>query len=114
MKFLPLGVLALCGVAGLAAAAQSAKTQTFAGSITDSECATANHSLMRMGDTDAECVQMCVDAHGATYLLTDGKTSYQLSDQKTPAPFAGKKVTVTGTLEEKTHTITVTSIVAAR
>ncbi|MGC4082475.1 MAG: hypothetical protein QM736_10300 [Vicinamibacterales bacterium] len=25
---------------------------TFTGTITDSECATANHALMKMGDTD--------------------------------------------------------------
>lgn len=106
-------VVVLFSVATLAAA-QAGRAQTFTGTITDSECATANHSLMRMGDTDAECVQMCVDAHGATYLLFDGKTSYQLSDQKAPAAFAGKKVTVSGTLDEKSHTITVTSIVAAK
>lgn len=88
-------------------------TQTFTGTITDNECADANHGLMRMGDTDPECVQACIDDHGATYLLYDGKVSYQLSDQKAPVPFAGKKVTVTGTLEQKTKTIRVQSIVAA-
>ena len=43
-----------------------------------------------------------------------GKVSYQLSDQKAPVSFAGKKVTVTGTLEQKTKTIRVQSIVAAQ
>lgn len=113
MKFLPISACIVC-CAAAGAAAQSDRTQTFTGTITDSECATANHSLMRMGDTDAECVQMCVDAHGATYLLFDGKTAFQLSDQKTPAAFAGKKVSVTGTLDEKTHTITVKTIAASR
>ncbi|MEQ1913059.1 MAG: DUF5818 domain-containing protein, partial [Vicinamibacterales bacterium] len=63
---------------------------------------------------DAECAQACVDAHGALYLLYDGKVSYQLSDQKAPAAFAGKKVTVTGTLDQKTKTISVQSIVGAK
>ena len=96
----------------VAALAAGQGTQTFTGTVTDSECADANHALMRMGDTDPECVQACVDSHGATYLLYDGKVSYQLSDQKAPAAFAGKKVTVTGTLEQKT--IRVQSIVAAK
>lgn len=104
----------LVGLLAFAILAQSTGTQTFTGTITDSECADANHGLMRMGDTDPECVQACIDDHGATYLLYDGKVSYQLSDQKAPAAFAGKKVTVTGTFEQKTKTISVQSIVAAK
>ena len=94
--------------------ASSARGTTFAGVITDSECADANHARMRMGDTDAECVKACVDAHGAAFVLFDGKTTYALSDQKTPAALAARKVIVTGTLDEKTRTITVDSIVAAK
>ncbi len=109
----PFTLSLLLGALAVSARAQSTP-RTFTGTITDSECATANHSLMRMGDTDAECVRACVDAHGATYLLFDGTTSYQLSDQKTPASFAGATVIVSGTLDETTHTIAVTSIAAAR
>lgn len=109
MKSFTLG-----GLLVFAVLAQSAGTQTFTGTITDNECADTNHGLMRMGDTDPECVQACIDDHGATYLLYDGKVSYQLSDQKAPVAFAGKKVTVTGTLEPKTKTISVQSIVAAK
>ena len=46
--------------------------QTFTGTITDSECAEADHSQMRMGSTDAECTIACVIAHGAKYVLFDG------------------------------------------
>lgn len=88
--------------------------QTFTGTITDSECADANHGRMRMGDTDAECAKACVEAHGATYVLYTGTAAYDLTDQKTPVSFAGKKVTVTGTLDAKTKTIRVDSIVAAK
>ena len=82
----------------------------FTGTITDNMCPAADHSRMRMGSTDAECTLACVSAHGATYVLYDGKDTYALSDQQTPEKFAGKKVTVTGTLDAKTKTIKVDSI----
>jgi hypothetical protein len=92
-----------------------AADQRFTGSITDEMCAnTAGHSGMRMGPTDAECAMACVDAHGAMYVLYDGKNVYTLSDQRTPAKFAGQKVRVVGTLDSKTKTIRVKSISAAR
>lgn len=69
---------------------------------------------MRMGPTDAECTVACVNAHGASYVLYDGKQAYILSDQKTPEKFAGKKVTVTGTLDAKSKTIRVDSIAPAK
>jgi len=84
--------------------------QTLAGIITDSECGTADHSQMRMGPTDAECVEACIGEHGASYVLYDGKNVYALSDQKTAAKFAAKKVRVTGTLDAKLKTIHVDSI----
>ena len=77
-------------------------------------CATGNHSQMKMGPTDAECTIACVDAHGAAYVLYDGTNGYMLSDQKSPEKLAGKKVTVTGTLNTTTRTIQVESIVAAK
>ncbi|MGA2771148.1 MAG: hypothetical protein ABSG26_10070 [Bryobacteraceae bacterium] len=86
--------------------------QTFTGVITDSMCANADHKAMNMG-ADAKCVTECVKA-GAKYVLYDGKEAYTLSDQKTPEKFAAKKVTVTGTLDEKTKTIQVDSIAAAK
>ena len=98
-------------IATLAAAPGRRK---FTGAFTDSMCATADHSRMRMGPTDAECTVACVEAHGALYVLYDGKEVYTLSDQKTPEKFAGRKVTVTGTLDAKTKTIQVDSITAAK
>jgi len=89
--------------------------KVFTGTITDEMCATkAGHAQMRMGPTDAECTIACVDAHGARYVLYDGKTAYILSDQKTPATLAGQRVKVTGTLDAKTHTIQVASMSAAK
>ena len=86
--------------------------QTFTGVITDDMCANADHKAMNMG-ADAKCVAECAKA-GAKYVLYDGKDAYKLSDQKTPEKFAAKKVTVTGTLDEKTKTIQVDSIAAAK
>ncbi len=69
---------------------------------------------MQMGSNDAECTIACVQIHDASYVLFDGKEVYTLSDQKTPEKFAGKKVTVKGTLNAKTKTIQVDSIAAAK
>jgi hypothetical protein len=88
--------------------------RTFTGTITDAMCEKANHAAMRMGPTDAECAKACAEEHDAAYVLFDGKTVYQLSDQKTPPRFAGKKVTVVGSLDDKTKTIHVESIAAAK
>jgi len=96
----------------LAASAQNPRT--FTGIVTDSMCDRGDHSQMRMGANDAECTIACVQAHDASYVLYDGKQSYTLSDQKTPEKFAGKKVTVVGTLDAKTKTIHVDSIAAAK
>jgi len=103
--------LGLLLIAALAAAPASRK---FTGIITDSMCAEADHSRMRMGPTDAECTVACISEHGALYVLYDGKEVYTLSDQTTPEKFAAKKVTVTGTLDAKTRTIQVESITAAK
>jgi hypothetical protein len=108
MKPLILSVLA---IAMLAAAPGK---QKFTGILTDSMCAQADHSRMRMGPTGAECTVACVQAHGALYVLYDGMEVYTLSDQQTPEKLAGKKVTVTGTLDAKTRTIQVDSIRAAK
>ena len=86
----------------------------FTGTITDSMCPDGDHSRMRMGPTDAECVLACIDVHGATFVLYDGKNTYMLNNQKMPEKFAGQKVAVTGTLDAKTNTITVDSIAAAK
>ncbi len=109
MKHLLVGLLAV------AALSAGQGKQTFTGTITDDMCANkAGHSQMRMGPTDAECTTACVSAHGAMYVLYDGKDVYTLSDQRTPEKFAAQKVTVVGTLDVKTKTIQVDSIRAAK
>ena len=99
--------IVLCAVASLSGAAAP---ETFSGVITDSECDAGNHTRMRMGPTDAECTKACIDAHGASYVLHDGTRTYGLTDQRAPAAFAGRKVTVVGTLEDTGKMIRVDSI----
>jgi hypothetical protein len=104
-------ISSLLAVAALSAAPGK---QTFTGTVTDNMCAKAGHSQMRMGPTDGECTIACISAHGATYVLYDGKNVYTLSDQQTPEKFAGKRVRVTGTLDAKAKAIQVDSITAAK
>jgi hypothetical protein len=111
MKSKALTILGMLLVVSVMAFAQ--KNQTFTGEITDSGCAGMG-SHAGMGKPPKECVAACVKA-GADYVLFDAtaKKTYQLDDQKTPAKFAAAKVVVTGTLDNKTRTIHVTSIKAA-
>ena len=90
----------------------AAPADKFTGTITDDMC-DKDHATMKMGP-DAKCVVECVKTMHAKYALYDGKNLYVLSDQKTPAKFAAKKVTVTGTLDDATKTIKVASIEAAK
>ena len=108
MKLVIVSLVAAAALSGPAVA------DTYTGTITDSMCATADHSGMRMGPTDAECTLACVEGHGATFVLSDGTNTYALSDQKAPEKLAGKRVTVTGRLDTKTKTIAVDSIALAR
>ena len=72
----------------------------------------ADHSTMGVTPVD-KCVRECVKA-GSKYALLVGSDVYTLSDQQTPEKFAGAKVKVTGTLNEKTKIIAVDKIEAAK
>jgi hypothetical protein len=85
-------------------------TKTFNGRISDDICAKADHSGMRMGSNDAECTNACVSAHGAAYVLFDGKSAYKLSGSQPFEKFAGRNARVVGTLDARTQTIRVESI----
>jgi hypothetical protein len=82
---------------------------TFVGTVSDDMCA-MSHAAMRMGPTDAECTNACIEEHGGSYVLVVGEHVYKLSDQLAPKAFAGKNVKVVGTLDVATGTIAVTSI----
>jgi hypothetical protein len=82
---------------------------TFRGKVTDTMCG-ASHTMMK-GKPDDECIRICLKG-SSQYALFDGKSMIGLSDQKTPAKFAGQQVKVTGIYNEKTKTIKVASIEA--
>jgi hypothetical protein len=82
---------------------------TFNGVITDTMCG-AKHTMMK-DQPDDKCVKMCVKG-SSEYALFDGQNVFRLTDQTKPAKFAAQKVKVTGTLNEKTKTIKISSIEA--
>jgi hypothetical protein len=84
--------------------------RTFTGVITDTMCGKTHG--MAPGQSDDKCIATCVKGSSSQYALYDGQSVLKLSDQKTPAKFAAQRVRVTGTLDEKTHTIKVTSMEA--
>jgi hypothetical protein len=100
----------LLAAAGMMAAAPA----TFTGVVTDTMCG-ADHSMMGV-KPDSKCVRECVKSDPAKwkYALLVGKSVYTLSDQKAGDKYAGEKVKVTGTLDEKSKTIQVQSISPAK
>ena len=99
-------------VFGTALLTAADKPRAFTGVITDTMC-DAKHT---MGITpDEKCVRECVkmDPKKWKYALLVGKEVYVLSDQQTPEKFAAQRVTVTGTLAEKTKILKVHRIEAA-
>lgn len=89
----------------------SAASETHVGVVTDTMCG-ANHAPMKISP-DSKCVLECVK-HGSKYALLEGTKVYTLSDQETPAKFAGQKVKVTGQLYEKTGILKVETIEAVK
>ena len=96
-------------VISLSALLVAQDNKTYVGVITDTMCG-ASHAAMKVSP-DSKCVKDCVrDGKTFQYALLDGKNLYKLSDQDTPAKFAGQKVKVTGVLYTKTHILKVTRI----
>ena len=95
----------------------AAKDTAFNGEIMDEACAKGGgHESMfkKMGTNDPKvCTEACVKGGSKYVLFNADKTFYKLTDQKKPAPFAGQKVEVTGTLNKATKTIHVADIKAA-
>jgi hypothetical protein len=96
------------------AAMLGAAPSTITGVVTDTMCG-ADHSMMGV-KPDSKCVRECVKSDPAKwkYALLSGKNVYVLSDQKAGEKYAGEKVKVTGTLDEKSKTIQVQSISPAK
>lgn len=107
-----LYLIAIFSVLTLAlwAACTQSEAGSWTGSISDSMCG-ADHSMMgEDGKDPVKCTNLCVKA-GEKYILVDtnGKT-FTLDAQDRARPFAGRKVTIQGTLDG--DSIKVSSIAA--
>jgi hypothetical protein len=93
---------------------------TLHGEIMDSQCAFDVHSVGHSHDamtkkgiygSDAKsCTLHCVKENGGAYVLLVKDQVYRLDDQSQPEQFSGKKVKLTGTLQENTHNLHVLKI----
>jgi hypothetical protein len=110
MKIIP--VLITVAALGLSTAYAQEK-KTYVGIVTDTMCKTS-HAVMKV-TPDEKCVRDCVgDGKTHKYALAQGNAVYTLSDQQTPAKFAGRKVKVTGVLYPKTNILKVGAIEPAK
>ena len=97
----------------LSAASPAPETQTFTGIVTDTMCM-REHESMQIAPL-SKCVRDCVgDGKTYKYALMTKDAVYTLSDQETPARFAGERVAVKGVLYTKTNIIKVETITRAR
>src|ERR1700722_9412049 len=105
-RFLLTAIILLIG-AKLTVASPTTKEGTWTGIVTDTITAAA--------DTEPARVTENVKEHGALYAFLEYKTQrvYVLKPQDKAAAFAGKAVTVKGTIDSATITINVSSITAA-
>jgi hypothetical protein len=93
----------------LSAASPARETKTYTGTITDTMCM-REHESMQIAPL-AKCVRDCVgDGKTYKYALMTKDAVYTLSDQETPARFAGERVAVKGVLYSRTNIIKVDSI----
>lgn len=115
-----LGAAVLVCVAGSYSLARSGDDKTFKGEIADTQCALNVHSLSQSHKemiemkpeikTDADCARYCVKERGGRFVLQTTDKVYKLDAQVLAEQWAGLKVKVLGTLDEKTDLITVHSI----
>lgn len=94
--------------------------KAFRGEIADTQCALNVHSLsqshkemieMEPGvKTSADCARFCVKNRGGRFVLQSKGKVYRFDKPEQAEPFAGQQVTVVGSLDPKTNTITVRSI----
>ena len=110
MRFIPI----VLTVASLTLPLAAQEKQTYVGIVTDTMCGRDHRAMNHTGPED-KCVRDCVgDGRTYKFALADARGVYVLSDQETPAKFAGRKVKVTGVLYPKTNILKVESITAAK
>jgi Protein of unknown function (DUF5818) len=111
MKKLVSRILVGALIVGAATFALAADMGTWSGWITDTACAAKGASA-----SHAECATKCVKEKGAKWALYNSadKSVWVLSDQEGAAKMVGKEVTVKGTADASTKTITVSSMEPAK
>ena len=97
-------------LASLAFANQHMETGSWTGWVTDTACAAKGASA-----DHADCAVKCVKDKGAKWALynTATKETYVLTGTTDPTKWAGKEVTVKGTLNKTAKSIEVSSLEAA-
>jgi len=124
LSFKPALILVLAGVVFSASIALSKDKEpavfSAKGEIMDSQCAMNVHSMDHshdamvkkgvFGNDARSCTQHCVRDGGGSYVLLVKDRVYRLDDQLQSEAFSGKKVKVTGPLDERTQTIHVFKI----
>ncbi len=90
-------------ILGLSFLSASAMAQTFKGIVADSMCA---HNNLAKASTPAHaaCAKKCIKM-GSPAVLIVGTKIYAVSNASKLNPFAGKTVTVNGTLSGNTITV---------
>jgi hypothetical protein len=104
----------------LAATAHGQEARTFHGEVSDSQCALNVHSLTRshqemlksksMGGTSNTCSVYCIEHLGGYLVLSVGNEVYRLDRADLVHGYEGRRVAVTGTLDNKLKQIHVVKI----
>jgi hypothetical protein len=106
-----LGVALAAALAGGVAWAANTVKGEWTGYITDTHC--GEHGANK--DHSAGCVEKCIKGGSKAQIRTeaDGKTYDLATFDAKVKPLVGKKVTLSGTLDKDTNTITVESAAAS-
>lgn len=107
-------------VTTLAGAADGQNNRAFHGEVSDSQCALNVHSLTRshqemlksksMGGTSNTCSVYCIEHLGGYLVLSVGNEVYRLDRADLVHGYEGRRVVVTGTLDNKLKQIHVLKI----
>jgi hypothetical protein len=107
-------------VTTLAGAADGQNNRAFHGEVSDSQCALNVHSLTRshqemlksksMGGTSNTCSVYCIEHLGGYLVLSVGNDVYRLDRADLVHGYEGRRVVVTGTLDNKLKQIHVLKI----
>jgi hypothetical protein len=97
-------------LASFAVANQHLEAGSWTGFVTDTACAAKGASA-----SHADCAVKCVKDKGAKWALYNAanKETYVLTGKDDPSKWAGKEVTVKGTLNKETKSIEISSVEAA-